>query len=113
MSVLTIPTTNDPFQKQTVKLDGRQYVLTLTYNQREERFYLSIADDEGKPLLSGIKLVCNWPLLFRHRYNASLPSGELYVFDTTANQEPPTLDELGEGKRCELTYLDAAEMAAL
>lgn len=107
MSILTIPTSTAAFQRQIVRLDGRDYLVSLTYNHRENRFYLSLADDEGAPLLSGIKLLSNWPILFRHRYNTELPPGELMVVETTTG-EPPTLTELGEGKRCELQYVEAA-----
>ncbi len=42
MATLTIPTSSDPFQKQTVRLDGIDFVLSLSYNQREERWYVSM-----------------------------------------------------------------------
>jgi hypothetical protein len=112
MAILTIPTTSDPFQRMTVRLDGSDYVIELRYNQREERWYLSIADDESVPILSGLKLQANWPLLWRHRYDTRVPPGEIMVTVTTAtDRSPPTLDDLGEGKRCELSYYDAAELA--
>jgi hypothetical protein len=112
MAVLTLLTTEDPFQKQNVNLDGVDFIVSLSFNQREERWYLSIADDEGTPLISGLKLLANYRLLFRHRYNTKLPAGEIMAIDTTPDGSPPTLLELGAGKRCVLTYLDAAEVAA-
>lgn len=113
MAILTIPTTNDPFQRMTVRLDGRDYVLTLTFNQREDRWYLSIADDESAALLSGLKLQANWPLLWRHRYDTRLPPGEIMAAVTAVDRSPPTLNDLGEGKRCELTYYDRAELVSI
>jgi len=114
MAILTIPTSTEPFQRMTVRLDGRDYVLELRYNQREERWYLSIADDEGAPILSGLKLQANWPLLWRHRYNTQVPPGEILAAVTTAtDRSPPTLNDLGEGKRCELTYYEAATLAEI
>lgn len=111
MATLTLFTTADPFQKQNVNLDGVEFILSLAYNQREERWYLSIADDEGALLIGGLKLQANWPLLWRHRYNTKLPLGEIMACDTTPDGEPPTLLELGEGKRCVLTYFEAATVA--
>ncbi|MEI9951623.1 MAG: hypothetical protein WDO74_22250 [Pseudomonadota bacterium] len=109
--ILTIPTTSEPFQRMTVRLDGRDYVLELRFNQREARWYLSIADDESVPILSGLKLQANWPLLWRHRYDTRVPPGEILAAVTTAtDRSPPTLLDLGEGKRCELTYYDEAWM---
>lgn len=113
MSVLILPTTADPFQQQTMQLDGIKYVMSLSYNQREERWYLSLADDEGVPLISGLKLRANWPLLWRHRYNVRLPPGEIMAIATTVDKSPPTLLELGEGKRCQLTYFERSTLLAL
>ena len=113
MSTLIIPVTGDPFQTLKVRLDGSDYVLSLAYNQREDRWYLSIADDEETPILSGLKLVANFGLLFRHRYNIAVPPGELMVTDTTADRSPPGLAELGEDKRCQLVYFEAATWAQI
>lgn len=113
MATLIIQTSPDPFQKKKVRLDGIEFVLSLSYNQREERWYLSIADDEEVPIIAGLKLQANWPLLFRHRYNTKLPAGELMAVDTTPDGSPPTLLELGKGKRCVLAYYEAVTLAAL
>lgn len=113
MATLLLYTTADPFQTQNVNLDGVEFILALAYNQREERWYLSIYDDENVLLIAGLKLQANWRLLYRHRYNTKLPAGELMATDTTGNGEPPTLLELGQGKRCVLTYYEAATVAAI
>jgi hypothetical protein len=99
-----IPTSSAPYYTQKTKLDGRDFVLRFSYNQRIERWYLSIYDDEDTPLRLGLKLIANWELLQHYRYDDRLPPGELWVMDLTPDGSPPTLDELGEGKRCELTY---------
>lgn len=113
MATLVIPTSADPFQTFKTRLDGVDYLISLAYNQREDRIYLSLADDEGTPIVSGLKVVANWPLLFRHRYNTAIPPGELMAIDTTSDKSPPSLGELGEGLRVQLTYFDAATMARL
>lgn len=108
MAALLIPTSpGTPYFTQKTRLDGRDFILKFSYNQREERYYLSIYDEQEEPLLMGLKLVANWPLLRRYRWNPALPPGEIWVMDLTGEGTPPTLDELGEGRRCELTYLEA------
>lgn len=113
MSVLLIPTSADPYQTQKVRLDGTDYLLSLSYNQREDRLYLSLADDEENPIVSGIKVLANFPMLFRYRYNPAVPAGEIFAFDLTTDGSPPSLAELGEGLRCELTYIEAATLAEI
>lgn len=105
MAVVLIPTTpGAPYHTQKTRLDGRDYVLQFAWNEREARWYLSLFDEEEQPLALGIKLVANWPLLRFYRFDPRVPPGELMVVDLTGDGSPPGLDELGAGKRCELTY---------
>lgn len=104
---LTIPTSpDDPFYTQTSELDGVDYILIFRYNQREKCFYLSLQTSEEIEIVSGLKLVCDVPLLAFHR-NANTPAGELFIFSAETNTDPPDIGELGEGKRCTLVYFPA------
>lgn len=109
MATILIPTSPGvPYFKQKTRLDGRDYLLYFAYNERAERYSLSIHDESDEPLLEGLWLVALWPLLRHYRSDPRLPPGELWVSDLTGDGAPPTLDELGEGKRCELNYFEAA-----
>jgi hypothetical protein len=105
-----ITTREDPYYTQRTKLDGRIYVMRFAYNEREARWYLGLADDADEPIASGIKLIANWSLLYPYRYDPRAPLGELTVTDLTGDGSPPTLLELGAGKRCELIYWTRAEL---
>lgn len=108
MATLLIPTSQGvPYFTQKTRLDGRDYLLRFAYNERAERFSLTLLDESEQPILRGLWLVANWPLLRRYRADTRIPPGELMVVDLTGDGSPPTLDELGEGKRCELTYFEA------
>ena len=61
---------------------------------------------EEQPVLLGLKLVANWPLLRHYHHDPRVPPGEFFVMDLTGDRTPPGLDDLGEGKRCELTYFE-------
>lgn len=113
MATLIVPVATDPFQSFRVRLDGTDYLLSLAYNQREDRIYLSLADNEENPIVSGIKVIANYPLLFRHRFDTRIPPGDLFAFDTTSDGSPPGLGELGEGLRCQLTYMEATTLAQI
>ena len=56
----------------------------------------------------GLRLVANWPLLKPYQWDERVPPGELAVADLTGDGTPPKLDELGEGRRCQLIYRPAA-----
>ena len=111
MATLVIPTTpGEPYYRQKTKLEGREFTLSFAFNQRIGRWYLSIYDEAEVPLLLGIKLVTNWPLLRRYRFDTRLPPGELMALAADGDRTPAGLDELGPGKRVELVYLEAADL---
>lgn len=110
---IIIPTLEDPYYQQRTRIEGRDYVLSFAYNEREERWYLTISDEEEDPIATGVKLVSNWPLLGPYRYDDRCPPGELAVSDISGDGSPPAQLELGEGKRCELFYFTAAEVAEI
>jgi hypothetical protein len=108
MSVLLIPTTpGEPFHSSKVRLEGRDFVFQMRWNQREERWYLSILEDDSTPILLGLKLIANWELLGPYRSDPRVPPGRLFAADLTNDHSPPGLDEIGVGKRVELTYIES------
>jgi hypothetical protein len=110
MTTRTIPLAPGvPFFRQRVTLDGAEYVLVLRWSQREEQWYLDLRDANGVLLVGSIKLVVNWPLLYRFRSIVGVPPGELMVVDGRAQAVDPGLAELGDV--AQLVYLDAAELA--
>ena len=95
-----------PFYTETVPLDGINYRLYFGYNQREDTWYLSIANDLGTDLLNGIKLVCGIDLLKRWHYIEGLPAGQLACISLSGTDDsPPGLNDLAAGARCQLTYV--------
>jgi hypothetical protein len=117
---VVIPTsTTLPDYRQTTSLEGRDYVLRFRWNTREARWYLDVADQDETPIVSGLKLVAEAPLLRLVRRDDRRPPGELWVRDREARTSAagklvardPGLDELGG--RCALLYFAAAELEAL
>jgi len=86
---------NLPLFSQRITLDGIEYLFQFAWNDREQRWYVSISDINDNPLAMGLKIVANVPLLRRFT-NPSLPQGDLIACDLS-NQfgEPPLYTELG------------------
>ena len=107
MATLTVPTRTDlgAYTLQ-VELDALVYRLAFQFNDREGFWYLSIADESGVAIRSGIKVVVNTPLL-RLIANEDAPPGELLAVDTTDDSEPG-LTDLGEAAL--LTYIEEASL---
>lgn len=108
----TIPTLLEPFYTIRVRLDDRDYTLEFVYSPRQERFYLSLFDSEDVPLVCGLKLVSNTPLLRYWHHKDGVPPGELMVTALGEDQTSPKIGDLLEDGRCQLTYFTAAEVAA-
>ncbi len=109
MSTLTVPTRTDlgayTFQ---VELDSLVYRFAFQFNDREGFWYLSIADESGVAIRSGIKVVVNTPL-FRLIASEDAPPGELLAIDTTNADNEPGLTDLGESVL--LTYVEEASLS--
>lgn len=110
-----IPTFTDPYYDQTVTLDGRPYLLTFRYNQREDRWYMDVADvDSNADIANGIKIVVGVDLLAKWRYLANCPAGVLVCNNNSQTDDSaPGLSELGPGLRCELMYITLADAQTL
>lgn len=108
MTVHRIVTTPYPNTTQRVELDGVVYTLRLLWSERGKAWHLDIADAEVVPILSGLRLVTSFPLLYRFRH-LPLPPGELYFFDLKDQGGTPTLEEMGE--RYRLYYVDEGGFA--
>ena len=95
----------EPHFRQRTSLDGSEYAFTFRWNGREGRWYFSIADANGDDVLVGLKLVANFPLLYRFRGVNGVPPGELTLVDARSISLEPTLDDLGDFA---LTYEEAS-----
>lgn len=92
-----------PFFNIRVRLSGSEYVFDFRYNQREDRYYLTLQNQDGEPLVSGFKVVCNVPI-GRKSARVDLPLGKLIFQDETTSQEPARYGDLGE--RVKLYYYE-------
>lgn len=110
MSILSIPTSDDPFYTQVTDLDGVNYILDFRYNQREDAWYFDVSLVDETKLVSGVKVVCGAQLLDRFA-DERLPPGQLIAVNNEPDDNTPGMTELGIGRRVTLTYYEAVEFA--
>lgn len=77
-----------------VELVGSTFTVELRYNDRDERYYLGLFDEDGAAIATSIKVVLDQPLLSRVT-DPRRPLGEFFAVDVGGGQ--PTLDTLGDG----------------
>lgn len=111
MAIDRLPTsTTLPYYEFEVELDGVEFKLEFRFNDRDDAWYMSILDSEDTLLRAGLRVVNSW-LLLRLWAEATRPDGEIASVNQGQVLAPPTLNQLGA--EVVLTYLDAAEVAAL
>lgn len=101
--------TDQVLYQQVTTLDGVDFVLTFALNLRDSYWYVDVADQDGVPIATGIKIVVNWDLL-RRCIDERRPKGQLIAIDTTGQGLDPGPDDFGT--RVQLLYLSEAEVQA-
>lgn len=114
-----IPTKPDsPNYTMSVTLDGRDYLFVFRLSERESCFYLDLYLTDGTPLCMGRKIVCAWSIWRSFRHDPRIPQGALIAVPVSGGSDaPPTIladgaGELGDGRRVQLLYFPASELAA-
>lgn len=99
MALRVIPlmgSSSRPTVRQTVRLDGRPFVLELQWNGREGRWYMHLFDSNAQPIELGMKLVAN-VRLGRNAIDPRMPPGALRFLDRGATGRDAGLDDLSSG----------------
>lgn len=93
-----------------ITIEGVIYIFQFRWNTIHEYWTFDILNYESVPLISGVKVVINYPLL--NRYASSLlPPGEIIALDTSGKLERVGRNDLGDSVK--LIYVTAAEYDAL
>jgi hypothetical protein len=113
MAIVEIPTdASTPQYEQVTSLDGKAYVLELSWSDRSESWYLSVSlqrDNQiADPIVLGMRLSIGYPVLAGVTADGR-PPGEIFAVDVSGGYgSDPTRYDLGT--RVRLVYYDAAEM---
>lgn len=108
--ILELPITQEgPWFSISTELDGAAFKLSFRWNERLEQWVLDVADGDGNPIVSGIRVVIDQPLLNRFRGISGMPPGEIMAIDTENTGLDADLEDLG--RRVALFYLSESELA--
>jgi hypothetical protein len=102
MIFLNLPTDAPDFTFRAT-LGDADFLISMQWNQRAQRWHMSLADADGAPIVHRVKMVPSWDLL-RRLNDDRRPAGGLYVLDTLGRGEPPAY--VGWGDRWFLGYND-------
>lgn len=111
MAVLSMPLRSDvPAFEYEIELEGSTWRLGYVWNARASLWHMDVKAQDGTPLLLGLPLVVDFPLLLTYRSLLALPPGEFFLVDLETTGEEAGRDTLGT--RFLLLYYDAATVAA-
>ena len=109
MTVQVVPTFSNGIARyrQVTALDGLDFVMYFSFNDRDQEWYLTLHDAQDEPIEGaiGMRLVVNWEPL-RLCVDVRRPPGTLQVA-SEADQDPG-LFELGDG--VSLFYIPEADL---
>ena len=106
-----IPLSSDPFYDQRAVLDGREFLLKFQYNERIDRWDLSISSETDIILRSSIRLVLDFPLI-RKRTRDDLPAGQLEVQAKSLGLGAVTLQAV-QNRQVALIYIPISEVEGI
>lgn len=108
-----IPTDNKgrALYDQTATLDGTVYLLHFQWNTRENCWYLRLTLPSGYLIAQGIKIVCNFPLLYKLA-DSNAPLGEIFAIAPSYDDSPPGFGDFANG-RVTLYYFEHDEVPSL
>lgn len=105
MGFFTLPISSDEgYYSFDVELEGEIYIFYLRYNNRAEKWVISMYDSNEDPIFQGLYLVLGYDY-FNSFYDSRLPSGNLVLVNIESANEEPTRDNLGTN--CKLLYYEA------
>ncbi len=105
---LTLPLRQDAqFYDFDVELEGITYTFEFRWNVRAQAWHMSILDRLGNHLITGRRIVLEFPLTFQS-VNPDLPPGVFYAVDTSGLQTPPGENDFGT--RVVLLYFESTEL---
>ena len=81
MAILQITLdTEQAISKQTVSLEGKNYIFRFTWNNRDNSWNMDIMKPNDIPIIMGIKLVVNYELISRY-IQEGVPPGMIILFN--------------------------------
>lgn len=110
MATLRLPTRTDLVDyDMTVDLDGVTYLMTFRFNASDGYWYMGLADIDGAPIRTGIRIVLGADFLRLVR-DIRKPPGLMAAVDTTGQSIEAGLEDLGRAVR--MLYVESASLEA-
>lgn len=105
MIYIKVPDMNDSIS--TLSIDGVEYRIRFTYNERYDYWNFGLYTSKGKAVVAMTKIVPNFPIFHYYTYE-SLPKGIFGCLSDTGHVGRQAFNE----KTAEFVYIPSAELEA-
>lgn len=104
--MLIIPFSDASSFKMQIQLTGEIFFLSFTWNALNEFFTLDISDVNDKPIISSVKIVPEYPLLYQFTTTGK-PKGEIICKNIV--KTPDEIERFDIGQKFDLVYYEPQE----
>lgn len=94
MALFEIPLLKSKYYEFSVPLDGILYNFEFCWNERAERFFISLFDSEKNLIISSVPAILKIPLFYGIK-EKKLPKGRLIFIDTTNSLKKYIIEDFG------------------
>lgn len=101
MAISVLPPIIPDEQEQRATYDrrvdlGGDYRIQLRYAPRLDRWYFDLYDAADDPLVQGLRVSTDTPLITRRKYpSEDFPDGSIYCFRIDGSKDEPGFEDLG------------------
>ncbi len=103
MLYIDVPDMNDSMS--SLSIDGREYMIRFTYNEKCDYWSFGLYDEDEIPIIAMTRIVSNFPTLYYYTYS-DLPDG---TFGCVSDSEQIGRQAFNE-KTAEFIYIPNSEL---
>lgn len=108
--MLEIPFKQESCFEEQITLSGTIFLLKFTWNSLNEFWTMDIRDRDENPILLGIKIVPNYPLLYQYT-DIRLPLGEIVCLNIVKSPDP--IERFDIGQKFLMIYFELGELESI
>ncbi|MFX0205158.1 MAG: phage baseplate plug protein [Candidatus Hodarchaeota archaeon] len=107
-----VPTYQDKTSRYVmqVSLSGDVFRLYFDWNSREQAWFMDIRDKDDNNILTNLKMVINYRILYQYQHLDGLPAGDFVVLDREANPVTGGITYDNFGIRYPLVFFSNTEL---
>lgn len=106
---IQIKVDDNAYQQKLITLNGQTLFITVSFNTRDNRWYVDVSDRNEVDLITGIKLLPNQNLTSKYVSINSLIGGNLYCVNIKGDGIDITRDNFGTDRQFQLWYISSSE----